>query len=362
MTASRHEAMTEGRHDAMVALEIWVHIASLSLDAYHRLVRAMPEVARYFSTRRSLVISMFVDAITYHPARFRSATVTDTYVLHRGLDVRHSVFGEPARIKKRTVISEAVISETLPVLNAGELPRISYVVTIRYYMRWGDVIRKDTTIENIASYDPLDRHLPWTVGSFDGKVEMILETASILSICSQPSGTIAALDLRGRPLMQGCLGYYCHLLGFMLPQFCDYPFLYPGRHAIATQNYNTFFVKYGCGGIEKESCLQSVPAIEEGKIVEYPAVVTRMGTKIWYSMNRIHREGDSPAVEMADGTKMWVTKGFMCRRSKNGESQPAVTIPGKGCLYFKNGLLHNQRGHSVSIPNHYAWHVDGIRL
>ena len=40
--------------------------------------------------------------------------------------------------------------------------------------------------------------------------------------------------------------------------------------------------------------------------VTYKVVVDKYGNKFWYNQQgQLHREGDKPAVERADGTKVW---------------------------------------------------------
>jgi hypothetical protein len=44
-----------------------------------------------------------------------------------------------------------------------------------------------------------------------------------------------------------------------------------------------------------------------------PAIIRANGDQFWFFMGDLHREGDLPAVELADGTKKWFVNGKYVR-------------------------------------------------
>ncbi len=72
----------------------------------------------------------------------------------------------------------------------------------------------------------------------------------------------------------------------------------------------------------------------------------------------LHRDGDLPAVEWADGTKFWFQNGQV---SRDG-GLPAVEWAGGVKSWYQNGKLHRDDGlPAIEYPNgSKAWWVNGI--
>jgi hypothetical protein len=66
-----------------------------------------------------------------------------------------------------------------------------------------------------------------------------------------------------------------------------------------------------------------------------PAVVTQT-KKEWYKEGRLHRDGDLPAVVMADGTQMWYKRGMPHR---DGDL-PAKILADGTQMWFIKGKSH----------------------
>lgn len=65
---------------------------------------------------------------------------------------------------------------------------------------------------------------------------------------------------------------------------------------------------------------------------DLPAIEYADGSRKWYQHGALHRDGDKPAVEMADGTRKWYVDGKAHR-----EGGPAVILPGGRELWYNNG-------------------------
>jgi len=70
--------------------------------------------------------------------------------------------------------------------------------------------------------------------------------------------------------------------------------------------------------------------------VDRPAVEYADGSKLWYKNGKRHRDGDKPAVEYADGTKYWYKNGKIHR---DGDKPALVWVNGSK-EWYKNGELH----------------------
>ena len=62
----------------------------------------------------------------------------------------------------------------------------------------------------------------------------------------------------------------------------------------------------------------------------------RIKAQYWYKHGERHREGDNPAVILADGTREWHKNGMLCREG----DQPAVIMGDGNEFWYKKGLLH----------------------
>ena len=70
--------------------------------------------------------------------------------------------------------------------------------------------------------------------------------------------------------------------------------------------------------------------------------IDEKGSKFWYSdkkQNKLHRE-DGPAVELADGSKLWYLNG-KCHR----EDGPAMICNNGKCYWYINGKRVTEQGH-----------------
>jgi len=84
------------------------------------------------------------------------------------------------------------------------------------------------------------------------------------------------------------------------------------------------------------------------------------GTTYWRNVdNFLHREGDLPAIERADGTKEWWKKGI---RHRDG-GLPAVEYVDGSKSWWVNGLRHRDDDlPAVECPNgHKEWWIKGER-
>ena len=87
-------------------------------------------------------------------------------------------------------------------------------------------------------------------------------------------------------------------------------------------------------------------------------VINSFGT-YYYSdkaMTKLYRE-DGPAVELADGSKLWFLNG-KCHR----EDGPAITWNGS-YEWWANGKLHRENGPAIDPVNgNKEWYLHGIKL
>ncbi len=67
-----------------------------------------------------------------------------------------------------------------------------------------------------------------------------------------------------------------------------------------------------------------------------PAIEWANGSKMWYQNGQIHRDGDLPAVELADGTKEWYRNG---KRHRDG-NLPAAELADGSKFWFQNNQSH----------------------
>lgn len=85
------------------------------------------------------------------------------------------------------------------------------------------------------------------------------------------------------------------------------------------------------------------------------------GTRYWYDdQKRYHRDGDLPAVEWADGTKVWYKHGELHR-----ENGPAYFNPNNGEEeWHQNGAWHRTDGPAQIWPtdNICQWWFRGEKM
>ena len=74
---------------------------------------------------------------------------------------------------------------------------------------------------------------------------------------------------------------------------------------------------------------------DDGPACEYP----RTGMRVWYRRGRVHRDGDLPAIEKADGSRSWYRRGRLHRAG----GQPAVCDASGAVQYHLNGWPVNLR-------------------
>lgn len=68
---------------------------------------------------------------------------------------------------------------------------------------------------------------------------------------------------------------------------------------------------------------------------DLPAIEYKDGTKIWYKNGVKHRDGDLPAVIFPDGHQEWWVNGKLHR-----DNGPAIIRTEGRIFYFKNGEEH----------------------
>ena len=84
----------------------------------------------------------------------------------------------------------------------------------------------------------------------------------------------------------------------------------------------------------------------DGKLhrLDGPAVELANGDKIWCQNGKLHREG-GPAVEDADGNKMWCWNGEIHR--KDG---PAIEFADGSKMWFRHGKIHREDEPAIVGP------------
>jgi hypothetical protein len=69
---------------------------------------------------------------------------------------------------------------------------------------------------------------------------------------------------------------------------------------------------------------------------DLPAIEFTNGTKHWYQNGELHREGDRPAIEGEDGDKYW----YWCGKRHRGGDRPAAEYDDGDKHWYQNGKLH----------------------
>lgn len=93
-----------------------------------------------------------------------------------------------------------------------------------------------------------------------------------------------------------------------------------------------------------------------------PAVEWADGTKMWFQNGKLHRDG-APAVELADGGQEWHRHGKLHR--EDGPAMIAGTMQDKFSIahgWFVNGLRHRLDGPALEFTDGTkAWYRDNLR-
>ena len=80
---------------------------------------------------------------------------------------------------------------------------------------------------------------------------------------------------------------------------------------------------------------------------EFPAIEMADGSRYWLQNGKCHRDNDLPAVEEANGTKEWYQNGWLHRDN----DLPAVEFTDGAKEWCQNGKLHRLIGPAVTGPN-----------
>jgi hypothetical protein len=87
-----------------------------------------------------------------------------------------------------------------------------------------------------------------------------------------------------------------------------------------------------------------------------PAVERANGDKLWYQNGKLHRV-DGPAADYASGDKHWYLNGL---RHRIGG--PAFTLNNGRNHWYKDGLLHREDGPAVVFKSYLRWYLKGERI
>jgi len=87
-----------------------------------------------------------------------------------------------------------------------------------------------------------------------------------------------------------------------------------------------------------------------------PAVERANGDKLWYQNGKLHRE-DGPAADYASGNKHWYMNGL--RHRIDG---PAIILNDGRKHWYKDGLLHREDGPAVVYGLYLRWYLKGQKI
>ena len=90
----------------------------------------------------------------------------------------------------------------------------------------------------------------------------------------------------------------------------------------------------------------------------YKVIVDEYGAIRWYNeAGQLHREG-GPAIEYADGTKVWYLNGQYHR-----EDGPAIEWADGSKFWYLNGQLHREDGPAIKwVGGNKSWYLNGQKL
>jgi hypothetical protein len=92
---------------------------------------------------------------------------------------------------------------------------------------------------------------------------------------------------------------------------------------------------------------------------DLPAVIWADGTQEWYKDGKLHRDGDKPAVIEADGTQEWYQNG---KPHRDGD-KPAVILPDGTQYWYKDGKLYRDGDKPAVIraDGTQEWYRNGVQ-
>jgi hypothetical protein len=93
-------------------------------------------------------------------------------------------------------------------------------------------------------------------------------------------------------------------------------------------------------------------------MIEYIVKVYDNGTRCWYNQNGQRHREDGPAIEWADGTKIWYRNG-QCHR----EDGPAIEYANGTKIWYRNGQCHREDGPAVECADGTKeWWLNGKKV
>ena len=82
------------------------------------------------------------------------------------------------------------------------------------------------------------------------------------------------------------------------------------------------------------------------------------GTKFWHNERHKCHRLDGPAIEYANGTKLWYVNGLRHRTTG-----PAIEYANGTKFWYENGLLHRLDGPAIEYASgHKVWFIRGTQL
>lgn len=83
------------------------------------------------------------------------------------------------------------------------------------------------------------------------------------------------------------------------------------------------------------------------------------GNKFWFRDGVLHRDGDMPAVEMVDGSLIYMINGQVHRK----DDLPAIIRASGAKEWWKRGRRHRVGKHAVETPlGKFEWWINGKRV
>lgn len=142
------------------------------------------------------------------------------------------------------------------------------------------------------------------------------------------------------------------------------------RHRIdgpAIESENGHKAWYQDGQLHREDgpALENVSGNKKWLINEHlpPAIGHIDVAKAWFRNGKFHRE-DGPAIEWADGSKAWYLNGMqVTEEDVMGKSESTMTADSNGNKFWKNenGLLHRTDGPAIEYANGTkVWGINGL--
>jgi hypothetical protein len=90
---------------------------------------------------------------------------------------------------------------------------------------------------------------------------------------------------------------------------------------------------------------------------EYKVTIDDNGTERWYNKrDKLHRDGDKPAIVYTIGTQCWYVNG---KRHRDGDKPAVIYHNGDQCWY-KNGKRHRKSGPAIIYATGMqSWYING---